>query len=159
MPPQLLIDLNQVDLTHSVMDSGRIYGEFLPHRFEFELLDGLCYLDRESLKAVAYRDIQPDDWYFRGHIPGRPILPGIVMLETAAQLAALLGRITTGYDQFVAFGGVEDCKFRLAVTPPARLYLLARGIEHRPRRIVSATQAVVDGALVFEAKITGMPLP
>jgi 3-hydroxymyristoyl/3-hydroxydecanoyl-(acyl carrier protein) dehydratase len=57
---------------------------------------------------------------------------------------------------FIGFGGVEGCKFREVVVPPARLYLLVAGIEHRSRRIKAACQGVVDGKLVFEATTSGM---
>ncbi|HEX9785851.1 MAG TPA: hypothetical protein VGA56_24375, partial [Opitutaceae bacterium] len=62
------------------------------------------------------------------------------------------------HDEFIGFGGVDDCKFREAVKPPARLYLLCRALDYRPRRILSATQGVIDGRLVFEATITGLTL-
>ena len=78
------------------------------------------------------------------------------MLEMAAQASAVLAKLGGYHDVFIGFGGVDRCKFREVVVPPARLYFLVAGIEHRPRRIKSAAQGVVEGKLVFEATTTGM---
>jgi 3-hydroxyacyl-[acyl-carrier-protein] dehydratase len=100
-----------------------------------------------------------DEWWVRGHVPGRPIFPGVLMLEMAAQTAAFFSRYIYDLTNFIAFGGVDDCKFRDAVVPPARIYLICQQLEVRPRRIRCRTQAVVGGRLVFEATITGLQLP
>ena len=155
MPPPLLIDLAKVDLNQVCLSQGQIY-EHLPHRFEFMLLDGVCHLDLETHTVVAYRDIREDDWWFRGHIPGRPLLPGVLLLEMAAHASVVAAKLTGSYEKFVGFGGVDRCKFREPVVPPVRLYLLSAAREFRGRRIVSDTQGVANGILVFEARITGM---
>ena len=155
MPPPLLIDLEKVDLHRVWLTREQVY-QHLPHRFEFMLLDGLCHVDVEGGQAVAFRDIKAGDWWFRGHVPGRPLLPGVLLLEMAAQASAVLARLSGGHDEFIAFGGVDRCKFRDAVVAPSRLYLLCSAVERRPRRIISDTQGVVDGQLIFEARITGL---
>ncbi len=157
MPPPLLIDLQQVDLSRVLLTREQIY-EQLPQRFEFMLLDGVCMLDREGTRLVAYADIRSDDWWIRGHVPGRPLLPGVLMLEMAAQSSAVVAKVLTGIQAFIGLGGIEECKFRETISPPARLYLLCVGDNYRTRRIVSRTQGVVDGRLIFEAKITGLAL-
>ena len=157
MPPPLLIDLNEVDLDKVCLTREQIY-EHLPHRFEFQVLDGICMVDCPGQRIVSYVDIREDDWWVRGHVPGRPLLPGVLMLEMAAQTSAVLAQQIDDSDAFIGFGGVERCKFRDTVTPPARLYLLCVGVEYRARRIVSTTQGVVDGRLVFEAQITGLTI-
>ena len=155
MPPPLLIDLNEVDLSRVCLTREQVYDQ-LPHRFEFALLSGACMVDTPGKRIVAYSDIEAADWWTRGHVPGRPLLPGVLMLEMAAQASAVLAKLIDGSGAFVGFGGVERCKFREAVVPPTRLHLLVVGVEHRPRRIVSDAQGVVDGKLVFEARITGL---
>jgi len=155
MPPPLLIDLGKIDLRRVCLTQEQIY-EYLPHRFEFMLLDGVCHIAVEAGRIVAFRDINPDDWWFRGHVPGRPLLPGVLMLEMAAQTSAVLAKIKGGHDDFIAFGGVARCKFRDTVVAPARLHILCVGTEQRSRRIISDTQGVVDGRLIFEAQITGL---
>lgn len=158
MPPPLLYRLESVDLSHVYATREQIYAG-LPHRFEFMQLDGVVHLDEPASVAIAYRDIREDEWWVRGHIPGQPLFPGILMLETAAQLAAFMSHTVYHYPGFIAFGGVDRCKFRTAVTPPARLYVICHQIETKPRRIAADCQAVVDGNLVFEARITGLPIP
>ena len=158
MPPPLLYDLDSIDLDRVLFTREQIY-EKLPHRFEFMQLDGIIHMDEAAGVAVAYRDICLDDWWARGHVPGRPIFPGVLMLEVSAHLSAFMMRYLDGYDGFVAFGGVDKCKFRDAVTPPARMYMICRRVEDRPRRISGDCQGIVDGSLVFEAQITGLPIP
>jgi 3-hydroxyacyl-[acyl-carrier-protein] dehydratase len=157
MPPPLLIDFAGLDLDRIELTKQQIYAR-LPQRHEFEVLDGVCLTDFERRQVVAYADIRPDAWWVRGHVPGRPLLPGVIMLEMAAQTCAVLAKLL-GNDSFVAFGGVEACKFRETVVPPSRLYILGAGVDYRSRRIVSDTQGVMDGKLIFEARITGLMLP
>ena len=157
MPPPMLIDLQEVDLGHTLLDRDAIYAH-LPQRFEFEVLDGVCMVDRERHYLVAFADVKPDDWWVRGHLPNRPLLPGVLMLEMAGQVAALGAKLTADIDAFVAFGGVEDCRFRETVVPPTRLYLLCVGTEYRSRRVSSRTQGVIDGRIVFEAKMIGVTM-
>ncbi len=156
MPPPLLIDLAKVDPDGVVVSRDEIYGRLLPQRHEFMLLDGVCTLDRDAKLIVAYSEVRTEDWWVRGHIPGRTLLPGVLMLEMAAQVSALGARLLADLQGFIGFGGVEACKFRETVVPPARLYILCVGKEYRPRRIVAHTQGVMEGKLVFEAKITGV---
>jgi 3-hydroxyacyl-[acyl-carrier-protein] dehydratase len=157
MPPPLLFDLDPIDLDRVLFSREDIYSK-LPQAFEFAQLDGISYFDAERGEGVAYRDVKPDEWWVRGHVPGRPIFPGVLMLESAAQVAAFFTRYVLGHEGFVAFGGVDKCKFREAVIPPARIYFLCKRAEERPRRIVCHTQGVVNGAIVFEALITGLPM-
>lgn len=157
MPPPLLIDLSRVDPDRVLLTREQIY-ERLPHRFEFQLLDGVCHFDREAMEIVAYADIRADDWWVRGHVPGRPLLPGVLMLEMAAHAMAVAAQLIGDRPEFIGFGGVERCKFRETIVPPARLYLLCVGDEYRSRRVISRAQGVKEGSLVFEATITGLIL-
>lgn len=157
MPPPLLFDLAQVE-TGSVLFSHEQIYEMLPHRHEFMLLDGVCMLDRKAMCVAAYADITSESWWVRGHVPGRPLLPGVLMLEMAAQTSAIAAQLLGDYTSFIGFGGIDGCKFRDSVVPPARLYLLCKGKELRPRRIISDNQGIADGKIVFEATITGLVL-
>jgi 3-hydroxyacyl-[acyl-carrier-protein] dehydratase len=157
MPPSTLIDLQTVDLDQILFTREQIY-ERLPHRFEFMLLSGVCMLDRKGKRLVAYADISLDDWWVRGHVPDRPVLPGVVMLEMAAHATAVGAKLMAAPEGFIGLGGVDECKFREPVVPPARIYLLCVGEVYRQRRVVSKTQGVVGGRIVFEAKVTGFTL-
>jgi len=159
MPPPLLFDLDRIDLTTVSIPQNELY-ERLPHRHEFMLLDGGFQLDLDALRLVTFLDVREDGWWIRGHVPGRPIFPGVLMLEAAAQTSAILAKVVNDdYDSFIGFGGVDDCRFREPAIPPARLVFLCQLTENRPRRITSSVQGLIGSKLAFEAKITGMRLP
>jgi len=157
MPPPRLIDLSQHDLERVCVSKAEIY-KHLPHRHEFQLLDGFCVLDKEARRAVAFADIHANAWWVRGHVEGRTLLPGVLMLEMAAQASAILSKTVTGNPGFLGFGGVDACKFRDAIAPPARLYILCADVEDRPRRFISDVQGICADKLVFQARITGMTM-
>jgi 3-hydroxyacyl-[acyl-carrier-protein] dehydratase len=126
-----------------------------PHRFEFQMLDGIFFIDRPTGLIAGYRDCRHDEFWVRGHIPGRPIFPGVLMIEAAAQLVSYYA-MSHQKKGFLGFGGVTDVKFRGSVSPGQRVILLGKMIEERPRRCVGAAQAFVDSQMVFEGLITGM---
>ncbi len=158
MPSSPILDPATLDPDCLIRTRDEIY-QALPQRYEFRQLDGICYYDAQNRIAAAVRDVRLDEWWVRGHIPRKPIFPGVLMLEAAAQLSAYTCKYMHGFSGMVAFGGIDHCKFRTAVFPPARLILVCREIENRSRRIICETQAFVAGALAFEATITGLALP
>ena len=157
MPPPLQFPLHDLDLTRVVMSKEQIYS-LLPHRHEFMLLDGILHLDVPGRTVVAYHDVREDEWWVKAHIPGRPLMPGVLMIETAGQMVSIYYSQAVGPGRFIAFGGVDQVKFRDAVVPPARLILLAKALEVRPRRMVSSFQGLVGDKLVVEGRITGLPM-
>ena len=157
MAPPLVVDLSKIDLGRVVMSIDEI-RQYNPHRYEMEQLTGVIHLDAAAGQIVAFRDVRPDEFWVRGHIPGRPLLPGVLMIEAAAQMSSLYYKKVQQDPRFLGFGGVEGVKFRGQVVPGDRLLLLGRAVEIRSRRAVFDTQGVVDDRLVFEARITGMPI-
>ena len=155
MPPKPIFDIPPVDVDNLVLTREDIY-QVNPHRFEFQQLDGIIWLDQPSGDIAGYRDVRDDEFWVRGHIPGRPIFPGVLMIETAAQLVSYYVMSKAPEKGFLGFGGVDDVKFRGTVTPGQRLIMLGKVIMNRPRKCVGATQAYVDGKMVYEGTITGM---
>jgi 3-hydroxyacyl-[acyl-carrier-protein] dehydratase len=158
MPPKPLIDLDSLDPGKLLLSRQDIY-RVCPHRHEFQMLDGILLLDREHELIAGVKNIRPDEFWVRGHIPGRPILPGVLMIETAAQLVSFyVGSDPEFYreDGFMGFGGVTDVKFRGAVVPGDQLIMLSQMIEMRSRRFVGSTQGFVRGQMVYEGVIAGM---
>ena len=155
MPPQPFVDLSEIDTKHPVVDREAIY-KVNPHRYEFAQLDGVCILDRDRGLIAGYRDVRDDEFWVRGHIPGRPIFPGVLMIETAAQLVSFYVMCIAPDKGFLGFGGVDGVKFRGSVVPGQQIIMLGKMVENRPRRVVGATQAFVDGRMVYEGLITGM---
>ena len=157
MAKQLLIDLGSIDLTQTEFDIEAL-RELNPQRFEMEHLDGIIKFDPDNAYMVAYKDVTDDEFWVRGHIPGRPLLPGVIMLEAAAQASSWYYKKVTGTDAFLGFAGLQDVKFRGTVEPGDRLYVLAKNLELKRRRAIFDTQGVVDGKLAFEAVVIGMPV-
>ncbi|WP_200761729.1 3-hydroxyacyl-ACP dehydratase FabZ family protein [Poriferisphaera corsica] len=129
-----------------------------PHRGCMRLLDGIIYEDIPTGELIAFKDIGDDEFWVPGHIPGRPIFPGVLMIEAAAQLASYMCLQKLVDQDFMGFAGVDSVKFRGQVRPGDRLHILIKETEFRRRRCVCKSQGLVDGNLVFEAIITGMPM-
>ena len=152
-----LLDLSSVDLSKVVLDREEIRTA-CKQRGEFEIPEGILHHDRERRIVVGYRDIRADDWWAPCHIPGRPIFPGVLQIEGAAQLCTY-DFIKGGEnldDTFVGFAGLNNTRFRGMVEPPCRLIWVARVKKIRSNMFIYDTQAFVDEKLVFETEIMGM---
>ena len=124
-----------------------------------EQLDAVTHLDPGPLEIVGYRDIRADEFWVRGHIPGRPLMPGVVMLEALAQLTSFYIGHEIPDIGFIGFGGVDGVKFRATVVPGQRLVLLGKGVTIRSRVAVFDTQGWVDGKLAVEARTGHLDSP
>ncbi len=155
MAPQLLADLTGIDFNKPVFTKEEI-RTINPHRYEMEQLSGIVKFDPENKIIIGYRDVAQDEFWIRGHIPGRPLMPGVLIVEAAAQLCTFYYKKCIPDDRFLGFGGVDKVKFRGTVLPGNRLILIAKNLELRPRRATFDCQGVVDGKLVFEGVIIGM---
>ncbi len=155
MPPPVILDPGQLDTSKVVFDKEHI-RKHNPQRHEFDLLDGIVHFDTETRIFAGYHDVRDDAWWVRGHVPGRALFPGVLMIEIAAQLASFVTHEVLQDDRFFGFGGVDAVKFRGAVEPPCRLIVIGRARQIKLRRMICETQGFVDGVMVFEAVVTGM---
>ncbi|MEM7517214.1 MAG: hypothetical protein AAF368_09860, partial [Planctomycetota bacterium] len=87
MPSTPLLDPSTVDLSNSVASHEEIY-DVLKQAGTFALLDSVCHFEAESGLVVGRKTIKEDAWWAKDHIPGRPIFPGALMIETGAQLCS-----------------------------------------------------------------------
>src|SRR4051794_3451761 len=154
MPPQLLYDITGIDLDHIIHGPDAI-REVNPHRGDMEMLQAVTYLNPDLGQIIGYKDVRDDEFWVPGHIPGRPLYPGVLMIEAAAQLASFYTRLFVGWKGFVGFGGATDIRFRQAITPGMRLILLTQKTWERHKRIQCKTQGLVNGTLAFECTIIG----
>jgi 3-hydroxyacyl-[acyl-carrier-protein] dehydratase len=157
MAPTYLFDIADLDGRHIQYDVAAI-ERVNPHRGVMRMLDGIYYLTRDFDRAVAFKDVRSDEFWVPGHIPGRPLFPGVLMVEAGAQLASYLTIERLQIGGFMGFVGIDKVKFRGQVVPGNRLNLLCQMLDCRPRRTICAVQGVVNGNIVFESQITGMPL-
>ena len=164
MARSLLVDLSAIDLDGLALGLEEI-RKHNPHRYEMEQLGGVIHLDTDAGRIVAFKDVREDEFWVRGHIPGRPLMPGVLMVEAAAQMCSVYYKVGQGDPRFRGFGGVVGVKFRGQVAPGQRLLLLGQAVEVRSRRAVFDTQGVIrDDAdpqafkLVYEGRIIGMPI-
>jgi 3-hydroxyacyl-[acyl-carrier-protein] dehydratase len=155
----LLFDISRIDLSQVAASTERI-KEVNPHRGHMRLLDRVIWISEDAKSGLGFRQVRDDEFWVQGHVPGRPLLPGVLMIEAACQLCSFLQRVGPHAEpsQFMGFVRCDDVAFRGQVVPGDRLYLLAKEISSRRRRFTSRAQGVVDGRLVFEGTITGMAI-
>ncbi|MBY0520838.1 MAG: 3-hydroxyacyl-ACP dehydratase FabZ [Sphingomonas sp.] len=143
--------------TPYALDIARVMAA-LPHRFPMLLVDRVeaLHLDRS---IVAIKAVTINEGFFQGHFPGRPIMPGVLIVEALAQAAGVLAVESLGLagsGKLVYFMAIEGAKFRKRVEPGCLLKLEVEFVQKRSSVCKFAGRALVDGALVAEANFTAM---
>jgi 3-hydroxyacyl-[acyl-carrier-protein] dehydratase len=159
MPPELHFDPSRVDMTNVVADREAIRA-VNPQRFEMEHLTAIVYVDTEQEVLIGYKDVRPDEFWVRGHMPGTPLLPGVIMCEAAAQLASFYIVKYSGLlrEGFIGFGGMEHVRFRAPVRPGDRLVLVAKARKLHRRQSIFDVQGFVGTTMVFHGEVIGVPM-
>jgi 3-hydroxyacyl-[acyl-carrier-protein] dehydratase len=158
MPPVVHLDPASIDLGRVLVDQEGI-RKVNPQRFEMEHLNGIVSVDPANHVIAGYKDARPDEFWVRGHMPGYPLLPGVLMCEAAAQLCCYY-TVTQGLleGDFVGFGGLENVRFRAPVRVGDRLLLIGKGIKLHRRQTVFNVQGFVGSTMVFHADVIGVPM-
>jgi 3-hydroxyacyl-[acyl-carrier-protein] dehydratase len=154
MPPQLLFDISGIDMSRIECDQEEI-RRVNPHRGDMEHLNGIIWIASDVGQMVGYKDVRTDEFWVPGHIPGRPLFPGVLMIEAGAQLACFYTKKYCGWKGFIGFSGLEEVRFRSVVAPPCRMLLLGQKLWERHHRVNCRIQGLVNGSICFEATITG----
>jgi len=132
--------------------------EMIPHRYPFLLVDKIVeYTPDES--AVGLKNVTINEPHFTGHFPGKPIMPGVLIIEAMAQTSALLVIETLGKEiegKLVYFMSIENAKFRKIVSPGDTLMIHVQKIQSRGAVWKLDAEAKVEGQKVAEATITAM---
>jgi len=157
---ELLFDLSQIDFDKPTADIHEI-RKVNPQRHEMEQLTAIVFEDVERKICVGYKDITDHEFWVRGHMPGMPLMPGVVMLEGAAQMCSyFVQRYDLLGSPMVGFGGLEEVRFRDPVVPGDRIVFICTLTKvRRGRMIISRFQGVVKQNVVVEGIIKGVPIP
>jgi 3-hydroxyacyl-[acyl-carrier-protein] dehydratase len=158
MPPEMHFDPAALDLNRVLADEDAIRA-INPQRFEMQQLTAIVHIDPTQDLIVGYKDVRPDEFWVRGHMPDYPLLPGVLMCEAAAQLCTYY-IVSQGLmrGDFIGFGGLENVRFRSPVHPGDRLVLVGKGIRLHRRQALFNVQGFVGTTMVFHADIIGVPL-
>src|ERR1043166_6716903 len=145
MPPEYQYNPTQLDLSKVMADREAI-NAVIPQRFEMEQLTAIVHVDTENELLAGYKDVATDEFWIRGHMPGFPLLPGVLMCEASAQLCSYYILTQHPFDGFVGFGGLENVRFRKSVHPGERLVLVGKELRFHRRQSVYNVQGFVRDA-------------
>lgn len=155
MAADLLFDLDSIDFSNVTVSAERV-GEINAQCGPMRQLDYVIWMNEPHTQILGVKQITDKEFWVPYHIPGRPVMPGVMIIEAAAQVCSILYRYKVDEPRFIGFTRCDEAVFRQQVVPGDTLYLLCEEIEVRRRRFISQAQAVVNGQLAFEATITGM---
>lgn len=159
MPPPVIVDLSEVDLNTVIADREAI-EKLNPQRFEMSQLDAVCLIDSDRQLIIGYKDVKAEEFWTRGHFPESPILPGVLICETAAQLTSyysIMHGVIESHE--VGFGGMDNVRFRAKVLPGDRLVLVGQAKRLRRIQTVFNVQGFVGSDMVFHGDLIGVSLP
>ena len=128
--------------------------KILPHRYPFLLVDRVLELEN-NVRGVAIKNVSMNEPFFQGHFPDMPVMPGVLIVESLAQLSGIvasddaLGGERTGF-----FAAINHARFRQPVVPGDQLRLEADILKRKSGVVKVSCRATVDGAPVCEAELT-----
>ena len=151
------MDKDANSIAGTIIEIGRIM-EMIPHRYPFLMIDRIIETVPDS-NAVAVKNVTIDEPFFQGHFPARPVMPGVLIIESMAQTAAVLVVHTLGEEaegKLVYFTSIESARFRKPVTPGDSLRVHVRKERKRGPLWKFNGKAEVDGTVVAEATFSAM---
>lgn len=152
-----LFDVSGLDLDARVMEKDAIH-EWIPHRGQMSLLDAVVWLSEDHSRCIGIKTNSSDEFWVSGHFPQIPLLPGVLMIEAAAQLMCMQYNMRFGERRTGIFTRIENCSFRQSVTVGDTLYLMIEEIRFSRRGFQAKTQGWVNGAMAFDAKLSGITM-
>ncbi|MFQ5654791.1 MAG: 3-hydroxyacyl-ACP dehydratase FabZ family protein, partial [Planctomycetota bacterium] len=116
MPPKPLFDLDLVDLSATVFARQHI-RQRIAQRAEMEMIDRIVLFEPERGRIAGVKEVRKEEFWVAGHFPGRPLFPGVLMIEAAGQLCSFYFAQVGGADTVIAFAAADNVRFRGVVTP------------------------------------------
>ena len=138
----------------TTLDIDRIL-QILPHRFPFVMVDRVTDVVANDY-IRGHKAVSINEPWFQGHFPMRPIMPGVLILESLAQIGGILAYASEPFDassSLMYFLGIDKAKFRRPVVPGDRLDLEVRVMQHRSNTWKLKGEAFVDGALCAQGEL------
>lgn len=128
--------------------------EIIPQRDPFLMIDEVEEIVMGE-SAIAYKNVREDEWYFKGHFPGNPIMPGVLIAESLAQTGAVaILSMEENKGKNALFGGIDKMKFKKMVVPGDRLKLEVKIIKRKGPIGVGEAIATVDGKVAAKGELT-----
>ncbi len=129
--------------------------QLLPHRWPFLLVDRIDEYDAEAMRIVGVKAVTATEWYFAGHFPGMPVMPGVLQVEALAQTMGVFVAKQPGFgDRIGLFAGIDDCRFKRVVKPGDVLRLEVTMEKLGKRFGRGKAIASVDGEVCCEATLS-----
>ena len=128
--------------------------KIIPQRAPFLMIDEVEeYIPGES--AVAYKNVSEDEYYFKGHFPRNPIMPGVLIVESLAQTGAVaILSMEENKGKNALFGGIDKLRFKKQVVPGDRLKLEVKIIKRKGPIGIGEAIATVDGKIAAKGELT-----
>lgn len=128
--------------------------EIIPQREPFLMIDEVEEFLPGQM-AVAYKNVREEEWYFKGHFPGNPIMPGVLITESLAQTGAVaILSVAENKGKNALFGGIDKMRFKRQVVPGDRLKLEVKIIKQKGPIGVGEAIATVDGKIAAKGELT-----
>lgn len=156
-PSENAIQMDQTTRTLDSADITRILSA-LPHRYPFLMVDRIRDIDGEE-SCVGLKNVTINEPHFQGHFPGRPVMPGVLLIEGMAQTAGALCSLAQAGStrpKLVYFMTIDNAKFRKPVVPGDTVEYHVRKLRRRASIWKFACEALVEGTKVAEAEVTAM---
>jgi 3-hydroxyacyl-[acyl-carrier-protein] dehydratase len=141
------LDLAEIDFNHVVADMEEV-RRYNPQRYEMEQLTAIVFDDYKRMICAGYKDITDHEFWVRGHMPGFPLMPGVLMCEAAAQLSSYFysNQKIGEPGVLLGLGGLDETRFLRQVRPGERLVMVGTGVKVHRRMTKIRVVGTVAGA-------------